>query len=90
MYGKIVISLLQTPDVTFSGAKPQVPDEIASLHYFRQYISDEMLTALVENTHLYSVQKDGKSVETDKKEVEKLIGIYLHMGIVKMPGVHYY
>ena len=49
-----------------------------------------MLTALVENTNLYSVQKDGKSVETDKKEVEKLIGIYLHMGIVKMPGVRYY
>ena len=61
------------PDVTFSVAKPQVPDEIASpLHNFRQYISDEMLTALVENTNLYSVQKDGKSVETDKKEVEKL------------------
>jgi len=79
------------PDVSFSGAKPQVPDEIMSpLHYFRQFISDEMLTALVENTNLYSVQKDGKSVETDVKEVERMIGIYLHMGIVKMPGVRYY
>jgi len=44
-----------------------------------------MLTALVENTNLYSMQKDGRSVEIDVKKVEKVIGIYLHMGIVKMP-----
>jgi len=38
-----------------------------------------MLTALVENTNLYSVQKDGKSVETDKKEVEKLTDMLTRM-----------
>ena len=79
------------PNVTFSGEKPQAPNEIASpLQYFRKFISDEMLTAAVENTNLYSVQKDGKSVETDVKELEKVIGVYLQMGIVKMPGVRYY
>jgi len=51
------------PDVTFSGAKPQVPDEIASpLHCFRQYISDKMLTALVENTNFYSVGIPAKQI----------------------------
>ena len=79
------------PDVTFSGETPQAPDEIASpLNYFRQFISDEMLTAVVDNTNLYSVQKNGKSVETDVKEVEKIIGVFLQMGIVKMPGIRYY
>jgi Transposase IS4 len=79
------------PDITFSGEKPQAPQEIASpLNYFKRFISDEMLTAAVENTNLYSVQKDGKSVEMDVKELEKVIGIYLQMGIVKMPGVRYY
>ena len=80
-----------SPDVTFSGETPQPPDEIASpLRYFRQFVSDEMLAAVTENTNLYSVQKDGKSVEIDVKEVEKVIGVYLQMGIVKMPGVRYY
>jgi len=46
-----------------------------------------MLTALVQNTNLYRVQKDGRSVERDVKEVEKVIGIYLHMEIVKMPAL---
>ena len=35
-----------------------------------------MLTAAVENTNLYRVRKDGKSVETDVKELEKVIGVY--------------
>ena len=56
------------PDATFSGNQPQAPDEIVSpVQYFRKFISDEMLAAAVENTNLYSVQKDGKSVETDVK-----------------------
>ena len=77
------------PNTTFSGDQPQAPDEIASpLQYFRKFISDEMLATAVNNTNQCSVQKDGKSTETDVKELEKVID--LQMGIVKMPGVRYY
>jgi len=70
-----------SPDVTFSGETPQPPDEFASpLHYLRQFVSDEMLAAVTVNTNLYSVQ-DGKSDEIDVKEVEKVIGVYLQMGL---------
>jgi len=79
------------PDVSFTGELPQPPDDISSpLEYFRQFVSTDMLTLLVENTNLYSVQKNGRAVDTDVKEVEKILGIFLLMGIVRMPGVRYY
>jgi len=45
---------------------------------------------MVENTNLYSVQKNGRAVDTDVKEVEKMLEMFLFMGIVRMPGVRYY
>ena len=79
------------PDSAFTGELPQPPDDISSpLEYFRQIISTDMLTLPVSNTNLYSVQKNGRSVDTDVKKVEKIPGIFLLMGIVRMPGVRYY
>jgi len=80
-----------SPDAVFTGEFPQPPDGICNpLEYFRQFVSTDMLTLLVENTNLYSVQKNGRSVDTDIREVEKILGIFLLMGIVRMPGVRYY
>ena len=50
----------------------------------------DMLTLMVENTNLYSVQKNGRAVDTDVREVEKMLRMFLLMGIVRMPGVRYY
>ena len=76
-------------NVTFPGEKLQAPDEIASpLQHFRKFISDEMLTAAVENTNLYRVRKDGKSVWNRCEGTGE--GNRCVLGIVKMPGVRYY
>lgn len=56
------------------------------LDFFRKFLSDDMLDLLVEMTNLYSVQKTGTSVNTNKKEMEQLIGMFFHMGLAKMPG----
>eukprot|EP00794_Sanderia_malayensis_P008587 gene8587-9505_t len=45
---------------------------------------------LVEQMHLYSVQKTGKSTNTNRKELEQLIGIMMKIGIVKMPRYQNY
>ncbi|KAJ8300757.1 hypothetical protein KUTeg_022276 [Tegillarca granosa] len=44
-----------------------------------------MLQNAEEQTNLYALQKDGITINTTKKEIEILIGIYLRMGIVQMP-----
>ncbi len=44
-----------------------------------------MIENLVEQTNLYSVQQEGKSVNTNKQEMEQLIEMQMLLGIVKMP-----
>ncbi|KAJ3609777.1 hypothetical protein NHX12_024287 [Muraenolepis orangiensis] len=45
-----------------------------------------MIQALTQNTNEYSSQTNGTSVNTNPKEIEKLIGMYLKMGLVQMSG----
>lgn len=58
--------------------------------YFKQFVTDEMLQETAEQTNLYSVQKEGKSVNTTAKEIEKVLGMYMHMGLVQMSCVRAY
>uniref|UniRef100_A0A3Q3LI23 PiggyBac transposable element-derived protein domain-containing protein n=1 Tax=Labrus bergylta TaxID=56723 RepID=A0A3Q3LI23_9LABR len=58
--------------------------------YFKQFVTDEMLEETAEQTNLYSVQKEGKSVNTTAKEIEQVLGMYIHMGLVQMSSVRAY
>lgn len=46
-----------------------------------------MLQETAEPTNLYSVQKVGKSVNTTAQEMEQVLGMYMHMGLVQMSTV---
>uniref|UniRef100_A0A3Q1JQK9 PiggyBac transposable element-derived protein domain-containing protein n=1 Tax=Anabas testudineus TaxID=64144 RepID=A0A3Q1JQK9_ANATE len=58
--------------------------------YFKDFVTEEMLQEIAEETNLYSVQKDGKSVNTNAKEIEQILGMYMHMGLNQMPNVRAY
>eukprot|EP00064_Thunnus_orientalis_P009190 superscaffoldBa00001154_g9213 len=49
-----------------------------------------MIEALTRNTNEYSFQKNGTSINTNTKEIEKLIGMYLKMGLTHMSGIRMY
>ena len=51
---------------------------------------DSITQNLVEQTNLYSVQQEGKSVSTTKEQIEQLIGIQMKMGVMKAPNYEYY
>uniref|UniRef100_A0A3Q4GCX2 PiggyBac transposable element-derived protein domain-containing protein n=1 Tax=Neolamprologus brichardi TaxID=32507 RepID=A0A3Q4GCX2_NEOBR len=79
---------LETPDTTFKGPCAKPPDEIHTpLEYFKNFITDDMLLLLMEQTNLYSVQKSNhlRNVNTTVKELQILIGLYLRMGLCQMP-----
>ena len=81
------------PDLTFKGDLPEQPADMqlaTPLQYFQRFITDDMLDNVVSNTNLYTVQKTGKSIETSKKELERLFGMFFHMGLVKMSGICQY
>uniref|UniRef100_A0A3P9CH39 PiggyBac transposable element-derived protein domain-containing protein n=1 Tax=Maylandia zebra TaxID=106582 RepID=A0A3P9CH39_9CICH len=81
--------MFETPETTFKGPCAKPPDEIHTpLEYFKNFITDDMLLLLMEQTNLYSVQNSNhlRNVNTTVKELEILIGLYLRMGLCQMPG----
>ena len=58
--------------------------------YFRRFVINEMLELIVEYTNRYSVQKDGKCINTSVKEMELVLGIYFRIGLVEMSSVRMY
>lgn len=58
--------------------------------YFKQFVTDEMNQEIAQQTNLYSVRKLGTSVNTTPKEIEQVLGMYMHMGLVQMPNVRAY
>ncbi|KAG7267986.1 hypothetical protein CRUP_022423 [Coryphaenoides rupestris] len=75
-------------DIEPQPAKHAKPQDVRSLHtplgYFRQFVSEDVIQSLIMNTNEYSLQTKRTSVNTDTKEIEKMLGMYLKMGLVQM------
>ena len=81
------------PDVAFTGSlfsAPQSAEPEPPLKYFRDMVTNDMLDEMIVNTNLYSTQQMGKSVNTNRKEIEQFMGMFFRMGIVQMPGIRVY
>lgn len=77
----------------FTGPQIEAPEtmEVSTpLQYFQRFVTDDMLGTLVTNTNEYSVQKSGNSINTTKKEIEQVIGMFYHMGLVQISSVRQY
>ena len=72
----------------FSGEPlPNPPNEVLTkMEYFKQFVDDQLIAHISEQTNLYSVQTNGSSVATDSNEIEQYIGVLLIMGIYKIPS----
>jgi hypothetical protein len=81
----------EAPQCQFQGGmvEPTDPTGITEtpLLYFKRFVTKEMIELIVEYTNRYSVQKNGKCVNTSAKEIEQLLGMFVKMGIVEMPAI---
>jgi len=67
------------------------PDgEITPSECFKQMCRDEVIEKFVEQSDLYYVQKTGRTLNTNKNEMEKFLGIHIMAGIVNMPSNRMY
>ena len=83
----------QPTNVAFTGQIPEPPEDAViktPIEYFRRFMTDDMMELTAEQTNIYSLQTKGRCVNTNKKELEQLMGMYLKMGIVQMPGIRVY
>ena len=60
------------------------------LEYFKMFFPESLLRMIVNNTNLYSVQKNTKSVKTSIEEIKTYIGMKILMGIIKLPSYRNY
>src|SRR5215475_302093 len=65
-------------------------EEITPFEYFKQMCRDEVIENFVEQSNLYCVQKTGRSLNTNKNEMDQFLGIHIMAGIVNMPSCRMY
>ena len=61
-------------------------EEITPFKYFKQMCRDEVIENFVEQSNLYCVQKTGRSLNTNKNEMEQFLGIHIMAGIINIPS----
>ena len=57
-----------------------------TLDYFYYFFSPDIITDIVHNTNLYSVQQLGRSIQLTEDEIKNFLAIQMLMGIVHMPA----
>ena len=68
---------------TFERNFPDPPlEEITPLKLLGIFITDDIIDCVVEQTNIYSFQKDAKSTNTNREEIMSLIGMHMKMGII--------
>jgi hypothetical protein len=63
----------QVQSTFVGGPFPDPPQDMTPLKYFKQFFDDELISKIVEQTNLYSVQKTATSVTVTKDEIEHAV-----------------
>lgn len=74
------------------GSNMPTPNEdiTTPFEYVRQIFGKNIIKTITEQSNLYAHQKDGKVLDMSEAETEQLLGIWLQIGIVKMPASKIY
>ena len=86
------VDLNDVGDTTFHDLPPQPEpdDKTTPYQYFKMFVTDELLDMVKEQTNLYSAQSTDSSINVTAKDIEKFIGAYFKMGLVRIPSVRLY
>lgn len=68
------------------------PEKTNPIDYFLYYFDEEILQLIVEQTNLYSSQRDPnqKPLNLTVRELKVFIGVWIFMGICSLPSYHDY
>lgn len=64
--------------------------EFTPYMYFKQFVTDEVIQLVADQPNIFSVQKEGRSININVKEIEQILGMYMFMGLLQMPCVRAY
>ena len=81
------IALTNAP---FHNVGLDITNEMTTLGYFKLFWPDDLTDLVVEQTNLYSTQITGGSLNTNRDEMEQLLGMHMKLEIVYMPSYPLY
>jgi hypothetical protein len=82
---------MEATDVTYNSTFSDPPnDDLSPPNYFEKFIDNTIIENLIDQTHLYSAQNTGKSVNTSVIEMCQFIGIRVLSVSVQMPKYRIY
>ena len=81
----------------FTGKKFEPVHEIPPpISYFKNFFDDDLIQHIADQSNLYCTQQKLKMnlkcshIQTDKDEIEQLLGVFLYMGIFPVPQYRMY
>ena len=83
----------QPPDITINRgdyAKKDSEGDKTPIDYFKGYFTEDLLEKMSQETNLYGVLANGRSLQTNVNEIRKFIGINILMGNFHLPRVKMY
>ncbi|XP_054270077.1 piggyBac transposable element-derived protein 3-like [Macrosteles quadrilineatus] len=76
----------EKPPVIWDDVEPELGEIQTPIDYFRYFFDTDILDSMVNQSNLYSVQKDpNKPLNMSKNELEQFLGICVGMSIYRLP-----
>ena len=66
--------------------RPTPDVEKKPFEYFKLFVSDDMLISITEQTNIYNLQSKGAEKGILRKDIEKFIGTFFRIGLVRLPS----
>lgn len=67
--------------------RPVMEDLCSLMDSSEKLLTDKMIDNIAKQSNLYAMQKECIQTNTSAREIEVMTGIYLHIGLIKMPRV---
>lgn len=76
---------------TIEALDPNIYGELGPLKYFQQFVDDDVIKHIVEQTNLFAVQRNvTTNFHTTEREMRAFLGVSILCSIVKMPSYRMY
>lgn len=83
----------QPPDITINRvdyANKDSEGEKMPIDYFKGYFTEDLIEKMSQETNIYGVLANGRSLQTNVTEIRKFLGINILMGNFHLPRVKMY
>ncbi|KAK2726139.1 hypothetical protein QYM36_000557 [Artemia franciscana] len=77
-------------NITWKGSMPHYDEVQTPLDLFRMFITEDILSNIVDQTNLNAMRKKNPSLKLSLEELRRFLGVQMLMSILKLPAIRMY